>query len=335
MSINTSTFSDFVRLAPFTWVKSVKSVPMVARNSGLFKVIAFPAGTGDTREFNEIDVQEYSKEKPEGDQAEVAIVQQGYTKILTLRRFGTDISVTWETRQRNKYDDVLDKITALGSMQAKRQDLDLTHRLTFGTATTYTDMDGKVVDISVGDTLALFSTAHTLKGSSTTFRNILANNPQLSRGALELIEKQIVENTYNQLGQKKSNDYDILWTTDDPNTNNTARELMQATAKIDAPNEGVPNVYVAKYRIVSLPRLATDKDGANDTTKAKYWGLASSSSTTGKLAVEQDPTLNSPSIGSNAEDVSTEDLTYRGRTSYGIVVVSANWIQLSKGNGDA
>lgn len=333
--LNTLTLNDFVRLADFKWLKGLQSAKSNARNSGLFKVIDFPAGTGNTREFNEIDLEEYSSKKDEGNQAEQARVQQGYTKIMTLSRFGKDISVTWEMRRRNKYDDVLNRITNLAKMQMNRQDLDLSHRISFGTATSYTDKDGESIDISVGDTLALFSTAHTLKGSSSTFRNRLANNPQLSRGALEGIEKQAIENTMNQFGEKMTTDYSLLWTTDDPNTKNTARELIQSTAKIDAPNEGVINVYQATYRHVTLPRVATDSNGAVDNTKAKYWGIASEENSSAYLAVEQDATLNAPAMGSNAEDVSTEDWTFTGRISYGLVIVSANWIQFSSGDGQS
>jgi glycine/D-amino acid oxidase-like deaminating enzyme len=46
-------------------------------------------------------------------------------------------------------------------------ELDLSHRFTFMTATAYTNNNGTSVDVTVGDTLALASTAHTVRGSST------------------------------------------------------------------------------------------------------------------------------------------------------------------------
>jgi hypothetical protein len=333
--LNTTSLSDFTRLADFTWIKAVEGVPQFARQSNLFKEIPWQANNGDTEEFNEIDAEEYSSIKDESDQAEQALVQEGYTKLLRLRRFGKDISVSWELRNRNKYQKVLDRITNLGKQQSKRMDLDLSHRITFGTATSYTDKDGRTVDISVGDTLALFSTAHTLRGSSTTYRNRLANNPQLSKGSLEGMEKLVVEQSFNQFGEKMTVPHDILYTTDDPNTVNTARELQQSTAEISAPNAGVVNVYQAKYRHVVLPRVPTTAAGAPDSTKAKYWGIASSEMTSAMLAVEQEPTLVSPSAGTNSEEFSTEDWSFKGRTSYGIAIVGANWIKFSSGDGTA
>jgi hypothetical protein len=129
--------------------------------------------------------------------------------------------------------------------------------------------------------------------------------------------------------------HDILWTTDDPNTVNTARELLQSSAEISAPNAGVVNVYQAKYRHVVLPRIPTTAAGAPDSTKAKYWGIASSEHSTAMFAVEQEPTLITPKIGSNSEEFSTEDMSFKGRTSYGIATVNANWIKMSSGDGTA
>jgi len=333
--LNTMTLSDFTRLADFIWVTALESVKSSARGSGLFKTTTFPANSGDTRDFNEIDLQEYGSVKDEGDDAEQALVQLGYTKTLKLTRFGNDIPITWEMRHRNKYEDVVNRVTNVAKMQTNRMDLDLSHRITFATATSYTDKDGRTVATTTGDGYALAYSAHEVRGSATTYRNILANNPQLSTGALENMEKMKVENTINQFGEKMAMNFDLLFLTDDPNTNNTARQLMQATADISAPNEGVPNVYKAKYKIVSLPRVATDASGAVDSTKAKYWGIASSTMSTATLSVEQEPTLEAPSAGSNAEEFSTEDWTFKGRTSYGIVIVNGCWIGFSKGNGDA
>lgn len=334
-NLNTLTLPVFTQIADVEFQKQMMETPQVARRSGLFREVDMRNNTGDKRTFDEIQLENYARIKNEGDQASIARVQEAYQKTLQLKRYGFDQTITWEMRHYNKYPEVIATLTNLASTVAQRMDLDLTHRITFGTATSYTNMDGESMDISVGDGLALFSTAHTLRGSSTTYRNLLANNPQLSKGSLEAMEKMRVENSYNQFGEKMDVMDDILFTTDDPNTNNTARELLQSTSAPAAPNSGVINVQRAKYRLVSLPKLATDANGAVDSTKAKYWGLASSRYTTAYLGIGQEPTLNAPAIGSNAEDVSTEDWTFRARVAYGIAIVNANWIALSKGNGDA
>jgi hypothetical protein len=214
-------------------------------------------------------------------------------------------------------------------------DLDLSHRLTFGTATSYTDRDGRTISIAVGDTYQLFYTAHTLAGSSTTYRNRLANNPLLSKGALEGMERLVTENTYNQLGEKMTATFNILFTTDDPNSVNTAREYLRSTASPDAPHAGVVNVYQGRFKHVILPRLATTASGAPDSTKRAYWGIACSQLSSFYLGIWEQPHLIPPTPNSNAEDVQTDDWEFRNRAGYGITVVGAAWVKFSSGDGTA
>lgn len=333
--LNTLSLPVFTQLATVNFVKKLDSLEKAARNSGMFKEVDMAQHTGDTREFYEIDLEQYAKIKDESDSASLARVQQGYNKTLTLTRYGLDQTISYEMRTRNKYEDVIARLTNLAETLHNRLELDLTHRITFGTATSYTNLDGRSVSITVGDGLALFSTAHTLRGSSTTYRNLLANNPQLSKGSLEAMEKMRVENSYNQFGEKVACSADVLFVSDDPNTHNTAMELMQSTAEVSSPNAGVVNVYKAKYRVVSLPRLATDASGGVDATKAKYWGLASTKDTTAYLGMAEEANLNAPAIGANSESVSTQDWTYTARIGYGIAICGARWISMSKGDGSA
>jgi len=201
MELNTVSLSDFVKLAEVIWIKGFESVEPAMINSGLVKVMNISEHTGNTREFSEIDTNEYLSYKGEGDQAARGKIQQGYSKTMTKYRVAENIGITYEMRTENKYPEVVNALLNAGRKGANTIDLDLSHRLTFGTVTSYTDRDGRTIDTTVGDGYQLFYTAHTLKGSSTTFRNRLANNPQLSKGALEAMERLITENTYNQLGK--------------------------------------------------------------------------------------------------------------------------------------
>jgi len=336
MELNIQSLSDFVRNADIMWNKAKNSVPGIMRGSGLVKELSIPMMTGNTREFTEIDLEEYASEKNESDQSSRARVQQGYTKIGTLKRISKDIGISYEMRSQGKYFEIKSRLTNLGKLAPNRMDLDLSHRIGFGTAASYADMDGNTVDISVGDGFQLWYTAHTLNGSSTTFRNRLANNPQLSRGALEGMEKMRVENTYNQFGEKMTMSDDVLWTTDDPNTKNTAKELLRSTSNPTQNNPGVVNVYQSSYRHVILPRVATDKDGAIDSSKAKYWGTASSEMSTLMLGVHEEPRLKKPPVnGDNSEEFSTDDWNFGVRAGYMIVTVSAAWAGFSSGDAAA
>ncbi len=94
-------------------------------------------------------------------------------------------------------------------------------------------------------------------------------------------------------------------------------------------------MYQAKYKHVILPRVATDANGGVDSTKAKYWGLASTMLSSAYLGVLEEPHLKSPTIGSNAEEFSTDDLNFGVRAGYFITVVGATWIKFSAGDGTA
>lgn len=335
MDLSTVTLPVFTQLAGVKFEEVKASVPQYARGSGLFVVEPVPANTGNQRQYTEIDSEEYPHFKGEGDQSQIGRVVQGYTKTLTSYRTSLDLPITYEMRTQNKYPEVIRRLTSLGMHGANGIDLDLSHRIGFGTATSMTDRDGRTVDLTVGNTLSLFSTVHTLSGSATTFRNRLANNPRASRGALEAIERQAIENGYNHLGEKVTMTFDIIWTTDDPNTVNTVREYLKSVASPDAVNAGVTNVYSGKYRHVVLPRLATTAAGAVDTTKRYYWGIASSMHSTAHLAVWEEPRLKTPSEGNNGEDFSTDNWQFGTRAGYGICIVTGNWIHFSSGDGTA
>lgn len=336
MELNINNLTDFVRNATILWNMAADAVPAVARTSGLFKEVSIPQNTGNVREFSEIDLEEYAARKGESDQAARAQVQQGYSKVGTLYRVSKDIGISYEMRTQGKYIEIVNRLTNLGGLAKKRMEIDLTHRLTFADATSYVDMDSVTVDITIGDTLSLANTAHTLKGSTKTFRNRLANSPQVSLGALEAMEKMRVENTLNQFGQKMTIKADIIWTSDDPNTCNTVRQILRSTTNITQANAGVVNPYEGSYKHVVLPRLATDAFGNVDSSKAKRWGLASSQMSTAYLGVHEEPRLKAPTgEGFNNVEFSTEDWNFGTAAGYMIVIVSATWISFSYGDGTA
>lgn len=334
--MNIAGLPDMVRNAQILFLKGLDSVKMEARDSGMFRVDMIPDHTGNTKEYSEIDLEEYANDKAEGDQSSRARVQQGYSKVGTLYRVSMDIGITYEMRRYNKYTDVVARLTNLGKTTARRMELDLQHRIGFATATSYVNKSGRTVDTTVGDTLALASTAHTVRGSASTFRNRLANNPLFSRGALEGMEQMIVENSINQFGEKVTIPYDILWTTDDQNTINTVREFLRSTSAPDQNNSGVVNVYGGKYKHVVLSRVATDANGGVDSSKAKYWGLASSENSQAFLGINEEPRMKTPAAnGNNAEDFSTEDWNFGSTAGYFIVIPGARWFAISTGDATA
>lgn len=332
MELSIASISDFVRNAEILFLKGLDSVQMNARNSGIFRIDSIPDHKGNTKEYSEIDLEEYATIKGEGDGAARARVQQGYSKIGTLYRVALDIGITYEMRHHNKYIDVVARLQNLGKTASKRMELDLSHRIAFATATSYTSKEGVTVDTTIGDTLAWASSVHTIRGSAATFRNRLANNPLFSKGSLEGMEQMIVENSINQFGEKVTIGYDILWTTDDANTVNTVREFLKSTAAPEATNAGVVNVYSGKYKHVILPLVATTASGAVDSTKSKYWGLASSQNSQAFLGINEEPHMK-PTDGST--EFSTEDYNMGCTAGYFIVIPGARSFALSTGDSAA
>lgn len=334
-NLSTISLSDFTRNAMILWLKGADQFPMVMRTSGIVKEVSIPQNSGNTREFTEIDLELYARVKNEREQAQYAKTQQGYSKVGTLYRVAFAEAITYEMRTQGKYPEVIAKLTNLLPTAMNRMELDMQHRFAFATSTSYTDMDGRTVDTAVGDTLALASTAHTVRGSSTTFRNRLANAPQLSRGALEAMEKMRVENHINQFGQKVPVVDDVLWTTDDPNQVNVARELLQSTASIEpGASNAVKNVYQGKYKHVILARVATDANGAVDSTKAKYWGVAATRESSFYLGVHEEPHVIPPSAN-GSQDALTDDWLFNVRGGWMIVIPSATWFGISLGDASA
>jgi len=335
LDLSTVSLPDFVRNAEITWKKGAESFSSVIQGSGIVKEISIAQNTGNTREFSSMDLELYAKDKAEREQSALARSQQGYSKIGTLYRVSLAQVITYQMRTQGKYKEIQNTLLDLLPSAMRRRELDLQHRITFAANTSYTNMSGRTVDTTVGDTLALASTAHTVRGSSTTYRNILANNPQVSRGSVEAMEQMRIENSINQLGQKVPCTDDVIWTTDDQNSINSVRELLRATSTLESgANAGVPNVYQTKYRHVVLPLVATDKDGNVDSTKSKYWGFASTRNSSFMLGVHEQPHVTPPSTGDGVS-VLTDDWTFAVNAGHMIVIPDPAWFSISYGNGAA
>mgnify|MGYP001600192499 CR=1 FL=1 len=335
MELNTISLAVFTRLAGVIFSKAVDMVQKNIRGSGLFVEENILENSGETRDYTEIDLELYADSKPQGNQAGRARVQLGYNKLVTAKRFAKDIGITYEMRRFNKYPDVIRRLTNLAQMPVNRLELNLSHRIGFGTATTYVNKDGETIGISVGDDLSLFNTAHTLSGTSTTYRNRLAGNPQLSKGALEGMERLVVEETLNSFGEKVTVSFDILWTTDDPATVNTALEYLKSVAAPDFVNSGVTNVYKGKYKHVILPLVPTTAAGVPNNAKRRYWGIASSMISDAHLGIWEAPHLKAPSDLNAGEEFSTDDWNFGVREGHGIGIVTGRWIKFSSGDATA
>ncbi len=327
--LNTITFPQMTDLIRRQWVQTQNMIKPMAKQIYITDPIG--KGQGNTKLYNEIDTETYAKLKRQGEAVQKASVGVGYNKTMYKKRIGLEIDITQELRDENRYPEVGALITNLTHFCPQRIELDATHRLTFGTAVSYVDMDGETVDTTGGDGLAVFSTVHTLKFSSETWSNIISGNPVFSQGALEAAELLTTTDILSNFGDKRVMSFNTIITGTDPNTKNTVKQFLNSTSDVEQNNPGVMNIYQNAYKHLVLPQLATTATGANDSTKRKYWFLGALQQ--GAMGVqayygewEAPHMVASPASGNNMEDPHRDVWSWGTRAGYGFVFVSGRGI---------
>jgi hypothetical protein len=327
-TISEPELSDLVRR---NWVATQEFIPKNAER--MFVVDHIGSGNGSSKLYNEFDTETYADVKVEGGQASKAKVGVGYNVTMTSKTVAKQVDITLEERVQNRYPEVQAKLTSLAEFCDNRMDLDLTHRFTFAGATSYVDMNGNTVSTVTGDGLALVSASHTLAFSSQTYSNLVAGGPAFSQSALEAAELLASSNIYNNFGQRRTMDFNTIFCWSDPTTERVIDQLLHSTADIDAVQSGIVNVYKNKYTKVVLPNLATTATGAYDSTKRRYWGIASIGKGLmgwqGILGIWLPPTLKTPAPGNNGENIDTLNWTYTTVAMYGIATVSPRGLIMS------
>lgn len=187
-------------------------------------------------------------------------------------------------------------------------------------------MDGQTVSTVTGDGLALVSASHTLAFSSTTYSNNVSGDPVLSETNLAAAELLASTNILSNYGDKRVMNFNKLVIADYPTNINLARQILQSTAQISAPNAGVENVYKAKYDLVVLPYLATTATGAYNSAKKNYWFLVAAGQWNGYLVMWEEARMLTPAPGNNLVDSHADVWTYGTRIGYGIGTVSGTGV---------
>jgi hypothetical protein len=328
-TLNTITFPEMVDLIRKTFVKNQQMI--VPNAQQLFIRESISNGNGDTKRFDEIDTQTYARRKRQGAAATKAAVAVGYNVTVQKKRIAMEIDITQEMRDENRYSEVGSLITSLSHFAPQRIELDLTHILTFASATSYVDMDGETIDLRVGDGLSLINAAHQLKYSPTTYSNRVTGDPVFSKGALEAAETLATTQILSNFGERRVIKFNAIITGDDPNTVNTVKQFLNSVSDNLQNNSGVMNVYKGKYRHVVLPQLATTATGAYDSTKRQYWFLgAIGQGTMGWQSYhcvwEEAHLKHAPAEGKNNDDYSRDIWTYGARAGYGIKPVTGRGI---------
>jgi len=198
---NTQSFSETVENINIIYAKYL--VDWITKNSAM-RLFYQVRNVGPNAGMN-FDVSEsftgsgVAHETGEGDDPFQGDISPGYSKSVLVRERTYSLPLTWLFQYHNKYpEQEVNMIRGVAESCAKRMEYDMAAPFTYCTATTYTNIDGRVVTISTGDGLSFANASHTVRNSSSTYRNIVANNPQLSAGSLELAEnlftQQMIDN---------------------------------------------------------------------------------------------------------------------------------------------
>lgn len=291
----------------------------------LFMTDSMGAGEGELKLLQEYDTTTYARAKPQGVDAKKASFGIGYYITIRVKRIGIESEITFEMRRYNKKQEVMNAIQSLPYFCPQRVELDLTHRLTFASATSYVDLDGNTVDLTVGDGLALASSVHTLKFSALTYSNRVTGDPLFSKGALEAAELLTTTDILSNFGEKRVMDFNTIVTGNNPTVVNAVKQFLRSTSDNTQANAGVINVNQDKYKHVILTQLATTATGAIDSTKKNYWFLAATGNGLRSWQawfVEWEPMNLIPSTAGNGQDVHKDIWYYNVRQSYNIGIVS-------------
>lgn len=323
-SLSTATFPELTDLVLRNFKSVGGLITPIAKS--LYMTDTVGEGEGELKLLQEFDTTTYAKAKPQGVDAKKASLGIGYSILIRAKRIGIESEITWEMRRYNKYKEVLNVITGLPDFCPQRVELDLTHVFTFASATSYVDLDGNTVDLTVGDGLALASSVHTLKFSSITYTNIVPGNPLFSKGALEAAELLTTTDILSNFGEKRVMDFNTIITGNNPTVVNAVKQFLRSTSDNTQNNSGVVNVNKDKYSHVILPQLATTATGAIDSTKKNYWFLGAIGNGLKSWQawyVEWEAANIIPSTSGNGQDVHKDVWYFNARQSYNKGVVSA------------
>lgn len=232
----------------------------------------FMSGQGTLKTYTEKDTQTYGNRQAEGTTGQLIKYGIGRTLNFTFVDYGNATTMTAKARVANKYSDFLNTID-IPMMLNERKVLDGTHLLTFAFDSSYVDMDGSTVDVSVIDGLSLINAAHTTALSGDLFTNVITANPEFGKAGLLTAETVLRNNTVDGFNSLRSVNANLIITSTDPTVVYNVQQVTGSSTELGQANPNVINA-LKKYQHIALSKLDTDSAGGRDATKSKMWFLA-------------------------------------------------------------
>lgn len=319
----TATFQELTDITTRHFIRVGGLIVPAARQ--LFLTEAPGGSQGEYYVAQEYDIDTYASAKYQGVDASKAKFGIGYFKSIKATRIGKEAEITFEMRYYNKKTEVMTAITSLPNYCPQRVELDLTHRFTFCTSSSYVNRDGDTVDITTGTGNPLAYATNPLKFSSATYSSRLSGDPLFSKGALELAQTMMTTEIMNNFGEKRVMQFNTIVTGPNATVVNAVRQFLHSTSDNTQNNAGVVNTHQNEYRHVILQNLATTAFGAPDSTKKNWWFVVASNvgmeGWQGYIVDFEGVNL-IPSTTGNGQDVHKDIWYFNVRESYGVGVVT-------------
>lgn len=285
----------------------------------------------------EVDRERFASVKTEGQNSKQRRVAQGYSKEITRKTISVTRKLSGEAVKALTDHGLAKFSMGVGQDVVDRIELDMANFIGYGDASSYTDMDGFIVDTTTGDGLSLFNTLHTLKNTSVTYSNILSGAPAFSESSLEDAEDYFNYNVLDNFGQRVSMNPNTIITSRKATMVNRVRRLLgsmapEAIEGTANANAGVKNTYRDAYTHLIVD---FDVDAKNVTNSAKsfYWMLAALGNDPDSSFQAYYVSWMSPVTAPVEIDQDAWVLSQTGRAAYGIGAVSGRGICLSKATG--
>jgi len=289
----------------------------------------------DRKRIKELDRDRYAEQKVEGQSGAQRGISEGYEKDIIRKTVSVDRVGSGEEFKALEAHTLSQYATDVKKDIVDKIELDMRNFISYSTgAVSYVDNGGFLIDLTVGDSKAVFDNAHTLKNSAITYSNILTGNPVLTNTALELAEDYFEYNVLDNNGQNVEMSPDTLITSRKAIMRNRVSRLFgsispEAIAGAANANSGVKNTYRDKYQHLAI-KLDVNALGIVDATYSFYWYLASLKGQPSERFQAYYCSWLSPMVAPAEVDQSKWILSFTGRTAYGIAACSGKGILVSK-----
>lgn len=293
----------------------------------------FHKATGDwssnKKQITEVDRDRFAEQKVEGEASAQRGISEGYNKQITRKTISVTRLVSGEAYKALTAHKLAEYASQTGADVVDKIELDMRNFIGI-IGSSYTDNAGFTIDTTTGDGQDLFDTGHTLKNSSTTYRNILSGAPSFSETALESAEDFFSYNVLDNNGQRITMKPNTIITSEAATMKNRVTRLLgsispEAIEGSSNSNSGVQNTYKNKYRHLVV-EFDVDSSNVQNTALKFYWYLAALGGMPETSFQGYYVSWLSPQVAPVEINQDKWTLSYTARACYGIGAVSGKGI---------